>query len=164
MDIEVDECTAAKYPSRGRTNPVSWISHIGLVTRGEPRSLNLVRLPVGNTKARAPRPGPITLDLWRDLAREHLQSHELVLHLDSAPAYRMPIKGNLHTSVIHQVKKIDGKWVRPVFARNAKLALPGGGELKVCSGTQTIDGFWTLLKRHVHKTQSKNPMTVDEFV
>eukprot|EP00971_Amphidinium_carterae_P212603 4219394-Amphidinium_carterae.1 len=144
-EIEVDEVTLAKFPSGVASLPVMWVSYLGIVRRGDPTSLKLVRLPLRNTKARAPGTGPITSRIWAPHAQE-LVGSDTVMHTDSARAYKRPIAGVLHTSVVHQLKKVDGIWVRPVFSQKKTVAGPNGDVLEVRTGTQTIDGFWSHLR------------------
>ena len=164
MDVEADECTVTKYHSGDRENPVAWVAYVGLVKRGDPRSLKLIRMPIRKTKARAPGPGPITLNIWRPLAKKYLAGRSLILHTDSARAYQEPIPGVQHTSVVHQLKKIKGKWVQPKFVETVKFIKPDGQKLIVKSGAQTIDGFWSHLKRQVTRCHSRTPDTIDQYV
>ena len=164
MDIEADECTVTKFNSNDRDNPMAWISYVGMVKRGDPGSLKLIKLPIRKTKARAPGPGPITLKLWRPIAKQYLAGRSLILHTDSARAYKESIPCVQHTSVVHQLKKVKGKWVHPKFVETVKLQLPGGKRMVVKSGTQTIDGFWTHLKRQVMRCHCRDPNTIDQYV
>ena len=81
------------------------------MARGRPDSLVLEKLPVKETTGRAPGPGPIQLSTWRIYAQRYISKAHLVLHTDAAKAYSKPIEGVLHTKVIHQKKKVNGKWV-----------------------------------------------------
>ena len=164
MDVKADECTLTKLRSNDPEHPVSWVSYVGLVKRGDPRSLKLIRMPLRSTKERAPGPGPITLALWRPIADQCLSDRPLMLHTDSARAYKERIPMVRHTSVIHQMKKVGKKWIQPTFVKTLLMRLPGGKKLKARSGTQTIDGFWTHLKRQVTRCRVCNPNTIDEFV
>eukprot|EP00959_Pyramimonas_sp_CCMP1952_P380901 7980558-Pyramimonas_sp.AAC.1 len=38
--------------------------------------------------ARSPGPGPMTNDQWKAIAKKHLQNRCVVIHTDSARAYR----------------------------------------------------------------------------
>ena len=164
MDVEADECTLGKFPSGDPEHPVAWISYVGLVKRGEPGSLKLIQMPIRKSKERAPGPGPITLQLWRPLAKKYLEGRSLILHTDSARAYKETIPSVKHTSVVHQKKKIKGKWIHPKFVETHKIRLPGGRCLCVRSGTQTIDGFWAHLKKQVMRCHVRNPEVVDQYV
>ena len=137
---------------------------MGLVKRGDPRSLKLIQIPIRMTKARAPGPGPITLNIWRPLAKKYLAERSLILHTDSARAYQEPIPGVQHTSVVHQIKKVKGKWVQPKFVETVKFRTPKNKRMVVKSGTQTIDGFWSHLKRRVMRCHSRKPNTIDQYV
>eukprot|EP00971_Amphidinium_carterae_P289205 5742381-Amphidinium_carterae.1 len=91
-EIEVDEVTLAKMPSGDDRLPVLWISYLGIVRRGDPSSLKLVRLPLRKTKARAPGPGPITSRMWAPHAAS-LAGKNLIMHANSARAYKKKIEG-----------------------------------------------------------------------
>ena len=121
-------------------------------------------MPLRSTKERAPGPGPITLALWRPIAAQYLSGRALILHTDSARAYKERIPMVRHTSVVHQLKKVGKKWIQPSFVKTFMMRLPGGKKVKIRSGTQTIDGFWTHLRRQVSKCKGRNLDTIDEFV
>ena len=163
-EVEVDECTVAKFPSGNRRAPMSWIGYIGLVRRGFPSSLVLEALPVKNTAARAPGPGPISSAVWQPIASRWLEHANLVMHTDSARAYKAPIAGVHHTTVIHQLKKIQGRWVPPTFSSTINIKTGKGCKKKFKSGTQTIDGFWAHLRRELRRRPSNRPEVVEEHV
>ena len=52
----------------------------------------------------------------------------------------------VHTAVVHQKKKVGGKWVKPRYTCRQSVQLPNGEELSVVGGTQYIDGLWRHLK------------------
>ena len=58
-------------------------------------------------------------------------------------AYSKPIEGVLHTKVIHQKKKVNGKWVKPHFTKKMTLKTPRGpSDQKACrhtNGGRTMD-------------------------
>eukprot|EP00971_Amphidinium_carterae_P316976 6301342-Amphidinium_carterae.1 len=60
-DIECDEVTIAKRHLDG--DRVEWTQYWGVMRRGAPHSLKLVKLPSRVTPRRAPRPGHIKLDM-----------------------------------------------------------------------------------------------------
>eukprot|EP00971_Amphidinium_carterae_P035507 699206-Amphidinium_carterae.1 len=105
------------YLSLGAVSPcgssylhVAGPSYVGVVRRGDPRSLKLVALPLRYSKARAPGPGPMTSATCAPIT-EGLKGKSVVLHTDSASAYKAQIDGVVHTSVVHPLKKIKGIWV-----------------------------------------------------
>ena len=73
------------------------------------------------------------------------------------------IPGVAHTQVIHQKKKINGKWVEPFFTRRVHIRLPTGPMVQRIAGTQTIDGMWTLLRKETRKFQG-NFELLDQLV
>ena len=164
---EVDECTVAKFPSGNQRAPMSWIGYIGLLRRGfsffskTPPSLALEALPVKNTAARAPGPGPISPAVWQPIASRCLEHGNLVMHTDSARAYKAPIAGVHHTTVIHQLKKIEGRWVPPTFS-TINIDTAKGYKKKFKSGAQTIDRFWTHLRRELRRRPSNRPEVVEQ--
>ena len=165
VEVEVDECTLARFPSGNKDYPVSWIGYVGMVRRGHAHTLVLEPLPVRNTRQRAPGPGPISSEEWAPLKEHYLENNNLVLHTDSARAYKAPITGVVHTRVVHQVKKVNGVWLPPTFSRDAKIRCPlTGKKIKVRSGTQTIDGFWTHLRGALRSRPSNKPEVVEEYV
>ena len=153
-DVEVDECTVAKFPSGKSRAPMSWIGYIGLVSRGFPSSLVLEALPSKNTTVRAPGPGPISSAVWQPIASRWLEHGNLVMHTDSARAYKAPIAGVHHTTVVHQLKKVEGRWIPPTFSSTINFDIAKGYRKKFKSGTQTIDRFWTHLRREFRRRQS----------
>eukprot|EP00971_Amphidinium_carterae_P204280 4053586-Amphidinium_carterae.1 len=100
VEVEVDEATLSRYGNGHKDKPLSWISYVGMVERGNPASLELIQLPVRPTVLRSPGPGPITKALWLPIARKAFTSgHKVVLHTDSARAYEADLPGVVHTSV-----------------------------------------------------------------
>ena len=144
--------------------PLSWISYIGMIQRGLPDSLKLYALPIKQTTRRAPGPGPIDSPTWQQISSEQFVGSKVVIHTDSARAYRAPVKGCLQTMVVHQLKKVDGQWVQPTWSTTKDLTLPHGGTLRVRSGTQTIDGFWAHLKRGIGKHHRSDPTLVHQLM
>ena len=63
-------------------------------------------------------------------------------------AYNMPLDKVIHTSVVHQKKKVNGKWLKPKYTQRRVMELPDGQELAVVGGTQYVDGLWKHLRRH----------------
>ena len=165
VEVEADECTVARFPSGKKEHPVSWIGYVGMVRRGHAATLVLEPLPIRNTRQRAPGPGPISSEEWAPIKEHYLANKNLVLHTDSARAYKAPITGVVHTRVVHQVKKVNGVWLPPTFSRDVKIRCPlTSKKVKVRSGTQTIDGFWTHLRGALRSRPSNKPEVVEEYV
>ena len=148
MPIQV---TLAK--KNGPNDKLQWSSYLGIIARGRPESLVLIRLPVKTTTKKAPGPGPLRLGTWRPIADKYLKDSHTIMHTDAARAYMAPIAGVVHTHVIHQKKKVDGKWVKPHYTRKMRVRLPTGHEVQRIAGTQTIDGLWTTLRKESRKHQ-----------
>ena len=119
----------------------------------------LEKLPVKETAG----PGPIQLSTWRIYAQRYISKASLVLHTDAAKAYSKPIEGVLHTKVIHQKKKVNGKWLKPHFTKKVTLKTPRGQVLKRMAGTQTVDRLWTTLRKNSRKFQG-DFRTLDDLV
>ncbi|OLQ10741.1 hypothetical protein AK812_SmicGene5514 [Symbiodinium microadriaticum] len=160
MDVEVDEATFDKHlvpleDAKGRASDtgMKWEQWVGLVSRGKPESLVLVRLKPQITKRRAPGPGAIRKAEWKPIANRWLQDTCVILHSDSARSYKSKISGVLHDAVVHQKKKvkINGKWVwkLPKYVTMKTHKLPSGRKIKTKAGTQVIDRAWRFLKVHV---------------
>eukprot|EP00971_Amphidinium_carterae_P054586 1075445-Amphidinium_carterae.1 len=113
-EIEVDEVTVSRYASGDPSKPIAWVGYIGLVARGRPDTLRLIEMPRRCTVLRAPGPGPITIAIWKPLTKSCFRRGcPMVLHTDSARAYSIDIPDVSHTSVVHQLKRINGCWVQP---------------------------------------------------
>ena len=170
-DVEVDESTFGKaYTRKPRTandKVVVWENWIGIVARGRPETLVLERLRQPPTKARAPGPGPITKDQWRPLARKWLQWRKVVLHSDSARAYReCTFKGVAKDHVVHKKRRVvsratgKARWLKPIYVRTVRHKLDGKTVTRR-AGTQIIDRAWGILKARIHKNQHMHPGTLN---
>eukprot|EP00971_Amphidinium_carterae_P260987 5177525-Amphidinium_carterae.1 len=107
-------------------------------------------MPIRSTSMRSPGPGPITLAMWRPLTRScFVKGQPVVLHTDSARAYSLDVPDITHTSIVHQLKRINGVWVQPVFTKVKEITLSNGDVIQVKAGTQTIDGFWSHLRSNL---------------
>lgn len=102
MDVEVDEATFDKHlapleDAKGQASDtgMKWEQWVGLVSRGKPESLVLVRLKPQITKRRAPGPGAIRKAEWKPIANRWLQDTCVILHSDSARSYKSKISGVL---------------------------------------------------------------------
>ena len=95
---------SASYIKRAR-----WEQWGGLVERGRPDTLVLLRLFPKTTASRSPGPGPITKRDWKPVAKKFLEGRDVILHTDGAKAYTMKIKGVLHDNVEHK-EEDDSEW------------------------------------------------------
>ena len=100
MDVEVDEATFDRHlvpleDAKGQASDtgMKWEQWVGLVSRGKPESLVLVRLKPQITKRRAPGPGAIRKAEWKPIANRWLQDTCVILHSDSARSYKSKISG-----------------------------------------------------------------------
>ena len=131
-DVEVDEVDLGKeeVEDDNQKKKTKWAQWGGIVERGRPETLVLVRLNPILTKARAPGPGPIRKRDWKPIARKYLEGKNLILHSDGARTYKMRIDGVLHDSVVHQKKKVkvNGKtmWQKPHYTKLTLTPSPVG--------------------------------------
>lgn len=136
---------------------VHWEQWAGLVARGRPESLVLVRLKPPPTASRAPGPGAIRKVDWQPIANRWLKGRNIILHTDSARSYKAKVPGVLHDSVVHQKKrvKVRGKfvWKSPNFVKLTTHKLPCGKKLRVKAGTQIIDRTWRFIKDRLRLNQ-----------
>ena len=154
-DVEVDEVTLSKTDDGSDQKPISWVQYLAIIRRGHPASLILVLLPVRSTVRRAPGPGPILKAVWDEIAAKYVKDKgNIVIHTDSARAYRKVIPGTMHTAVVHQVKKVNGVWVQPAFVRTETLELP-----------DFIDGVWRFLRKDSRDSlRHSKPELVEKLV
>jgi hypothetical protein len=147
QDIEADEATFDKLLS---SSLVHWEQWAGLVARGRPESLVLIRLQPPSTTVRAPGPGAIPKVEWKPIADKWLKDRHVILHTDSARSYKAKVRGVLHDSVVHQKNpaKVKGKWVwrSPNFAKLKTHKLPSGKTIRLKAGTQIIHRAWRFIK------------------
>mgnify|MGYP003333495442 CR=1 FL=1 len=158
-DVEVDEANFGKarvpVPRGHRRNlSLMWENWLGLVERGNPESLVLKRLPTAYTVARAPGPGPIKSTDWASIAEEYVVGRNIILHSDSARAYKKPMPGVIHDAVVHQKKKVilngKGAWMQPHYTKRITHKLPNGQTVQVLAGTQIIDRAWRFIRKHLN--------------
>ena len=165
-DVEVDEATVGKAlvrkPKHRDHNVVSWENWLGLVKRGFPKSLVLVRLRTRLTTVRAPGPGPIPEDEWRSIGQRFLAGRKIVMHTDSARAYRnCRLKNVVKDHVVHKKRRVvnsKGKatWLSPIYAKDVKHVIDGKRVARK-AGTQVIDRAWRSLKSNISKNQTTRP-------
>ena len=153
QDIEADEATFDKLMS---DSLVHWEQWAGLVARGRPESLVLVRCKPPPTTSRAPGPGAIRKVDRQPIANRWLKGRNIIFHTDSARSYKAKAPGVLHDSVVHQKKrvKVRGKfvWKSPNFVK-LTTQLPCGKKLHVKAGTQIIDRTWRFIKDRLRLNQ-----------
>ena len=147
-DIECDEVTLSRR--HVDADRVVWAQYLGLVQRGRPESLILVRLPDRTTGTRAPGPGPLRKRDWEPLYKQYIDGRKIILHTDSARAYESYTQGIGKTRVVHQAKRdAAGNWVKPKFTQVEHVKVSETEVVSVLAGTQYIDGFWRILRRAV---------------
>eukprot|EP00971_Amphidinium_carterae_P075927 1500105-Amphidinium_carterae.1 len=165
VEIEADEVTICRFNSSCPAAPISWIGYVGIVARCKPRSLRLHQLPIRKTNIKSPSPGPTTVQQWLPLTRAcFTKGHVCVLHTDSVCAYSRDIPHVHHTNVVHQLKKVGGVWVRPVFSDHKRITLENGDHMHLRSSMQCIYGFWTILRSCLTGGVRSNVITVDSMV
>ena len=115
-DVECDEVTLSRR--HVDADHVVWAQYLGLVQRGRPESLILVRLPDRTTGIRAPGPGPLRKRDWEPIFNRYVRGRNIILHTDSARAYESFTEGIGKTRVVHQMKRdADGVWHKPHFTQ-----------------------------------------------
>ena len=166
-DVEVDEATFDKKTlspmelsdaDKHAGNNTIWEQWGGLVQRGCPKTLVLVKLNPAITVPRAPGPGAMRKVDWKPLALRYLQNRRVVLHSDSARSYRMKVPGMLHDAVVHKKKRVKrgGKWIwlKPNYVKISTHKLPDGSKIKTKAGTQIIDRAWRFIKERLRRNQN----------
>ena len=88
------------------------------------------------------------------LTEKWYKGRKLIMHSDSAKAYRERMAKCLHDSVVQksQRMKVQGKWtwLKPIYTKVVSHKLPVSRKvLKVQAGTQYIDGFCRILKTYI---------------
>lgn len=112
---------------------------------------------------RVPGPGPLLSRVWYPIAEKWLNNTNIVLQTDSARAYKVKIPGVADASVVHQKKKVNGKWLHPKYVEEASILLPDGRPVEVKKGTQLIDGWWRILRKEfstANKLDSASVLTI----
>ena len=136
-DVECDEVTLAR--KQLGSDRVTWSQYLGIVQRGRPESLILMRLPDRETGCRAPGPGPLRKRDWLPIFDRYVKDRRIILHTDSARAYEAFTTGIQKTRVVHQAKKDeDGNWIKPHFTKLEKLHISENETISVLAGTQYI--------------------------
>ena len=187
QDVEVDESVFDKklIPIEEADDPtkvMDWEQWVGMVQRGKPESLVLLRLTPPSlvctirtectgtrecscvshttprpTKKRSPGPGPIRRDDWKKISDRWLKGKHVILHSDSARAYKLKIPGVVHGSVVHKKRRVQvGKkwvWQQPTYVKIKKVTLPGGRKVTVKIGTQIVDRGWRFVKERLRVNQ-----------
>ena len=139
-DVECDEVTLDRRHIGAEQ--VTWSQYLGLIQRGRPNSLILIRLPEAD---------------WQPIHQKFIENKKIILHTDSARAYDAFTKGIGKTRVVHQVKKDSaGNWVRPHFTKYEEVKVEDGESIAVMAGTQYIDGFWRILRQEVLSHNGSN--------
>ena len=161
-DVEADEVDLRKTvlepdAPQSRTS-TAWEQWGGIVQRGAPEKLVLVRLQPNRTKVRAPGPGAMRKRDWKPIANRFLKNRQVILHTDGARAYTMKVPSVIHDNVVHRRKLIKrgskNIWVKPAFTKVMTHKFPDKSTLRVKAGTQVIDRFWRHLRAHLEGVSS----------
>ena len=121
-EVEADETVFRKHTDMLKKSgcEVAWDQWAGIVERGCPQSLVLIRLETGRTDKRSPGPGAIKKVDWAAAAETHIAGRHVVLHTDGAKSYKVKVDGVLHDSVRHCKKRVKVRgqwvWVQPEYA------------------------------------------------
>ena len=85
-DVEADEAVLRKCVEKSADGEekMNWEQWGGVVQRGLPKTLALMKLNASLTKTRAPGPGAIKKTDWKPFAAKHLANRHVILHMDSA--------------------------------------------------------------------------------
>ena len=161
-EVEADEVTLAKRADGGGYS--EWWQYLGIMRRGAPETLILEALPVRKTSTRAPGPGPLREVDWVPIGSKYLAHNRIILHTDSARAYLHKFPLVHHTRVIHQKKKVAGRWLLPRYTRAETINLPTGETIDVLAGTQTIDGLWKRLRASMGESHGSDFSRIDTLV
>ena len=149
-DAEADEAVFGKGQAEDDCEKVAWEQWAGVIERGRPDSLVLVRTTSSLTAKRAPGPGAIKKIDWKPLADRYLRKRHIILHTDRAKSYAMKVDGVKHDSVRHCKKRVKrgGKWIwqKPTYVRLVTHKLPDGSSVRTKGGTQVIDRAWRLIR------------------
>ena len=97
-EVEADEAVFDKFllpaeDAEVQKKPMRWEQWLGMVARGKPSSLVLIRLPSTATCKRAPGPGAVKKESWLKVANTWLKNRNIILHTDSARSYKAKIAG-----------------------------------------------------------------------
>ena len=159
VQCEVDE-VAVRGKRKG--SKVIWHQYLGILERGNRKSLALVKLKLKTSSLKAKGkgvvspPGPISKQEWKSIGRRYLANRKILLHTDGARAYPyVQLPGVITDSVKH-------KRPRPVFSALWQHRLPKNQAnahtdirrlpahevetVWVKKGTQLIDNVWRQLK------------------
>ncbi|CAK0864051.1 unnamed protein product, partial [Prorocentrum cordatum] len=168
-DVGADEVDVAKGEdpnARPRSQkPIIWEQRGGIVHRGNPRSLVLLKLKPEKAKRRAPGPGPIRKRDWAPKAPRWLKHRRVVLHADGARSRKLKTDGVLRDWAVHKKKrvKLGRTWarVKPAFTKVRYHNVPdkskprGTQRLWVKRGTRLINRARGELRRAVGKGKAK---------
>ena len=108
MYVEADEVDLGKGLVENYDKPklnTKWEQWLGVIQRGSPGSLRLIRLDPPPTKSRSPGSGPIRKRDWKPVAKQYLEGRRIVLHTDGARAYKLKLDQCQHCNVVHKKSK-----------------------------------------------------------
>ena len=109
-ECEADEVTVRAKKTKN-TQRVTWFQFCGLITRGDRKSLMLLKMRTKSTwlkrtgkgKGSPASPGPISKAEWQPMATKHLKLRKIILHTDGARSYRFTkLPGVKVTQVKHK--------------------------------------------------------------
>ena len=167
IDVEADECDVRRGANSDEDaasgEKVIWEQWSGIVQRGAAHTLVLTRLNPKKTGVRAPGPGAIRKQEWKSLAQKYLMNRNVILHTDGAKSYRQYIAGMLHDWAVHQKKLVVKHgvrtWLKPKYSVVVAHTLPNSSTLRVKSGSQIIDRFWSHLRTFTKSRSRASPGT-----
>ena len=100
-----------------------------MVRRCAARKVIHVGLAPTPAKLRAPGPGAARKVEWEPLAKKWLQNRQVILHADSAKAYKTAVPGVLHDRVVHKKQRVNAGntfcWLAPKYVELNSHKLPG---------------------------------------
>ncbi|CAE7420610.1 unnamed protein product [Symbiodinium natans] len=142
-EVEADEAVFDKFllpaeDAEVQKKPMRWEQWLGMVARGKPSSLVLIRLPSTATCKRAPGPGAVKKESWLKVANTWLKNRNIILHTDSGKYV----------------------WKPPTFVRLVKHKLPDGRKITLKAGAQVVDRAWRYIKDRVKQNQHVKPKFV----
>ena len=97
-EVEADEAVFDKFllpaeDAEVQKKPMRWEQWLGIVARGKPSSLVLIRLFSTATCKRAPGPGAVKKESWLKVANAWLKNRNIILHTDSARSSKPRLRG-----------------------------------------------------------------------
>ena len=69
---------------------------MGIMERGDPKTLVIIYLPKRRTKKKSTGPGPLLKKVWKPIADKWLKNRRVILFTNSAKAYKYKVPGVKH--------------------------------------------------------------------